>query len=442
MLEKYFEARHTIARFRSSPVGPYIDGFASQLHEWGYGWQAGGSCLRHAVHLGRWASSQHVPIPSIDEDALPQFEAHLGNCRCPYERAGSHERARARALVFLGYLRCAGVIAVPDEEAPPPDSVVVAGFGDWMRRHVGAKESTVRAYSRAVRALVERLGEDSAQYSPQALRSAVVAIAVGRGRSKAEQVVTATRAFLAYHAVMGRCSPDLASSVPKPAAWSQTVLPKHLPGNDVERLLASCNSTTPSGLRDRAIMLLLARLGLRGGDVVDLGLTDVDWRAATVRVSGKGRREVLLPLPQDVGDAILAYLQQGRPRLQLPRLFLSVRPPWRAIASSATISCVVARAIRRAGVDAPSKGAHLLRHSAATSMLEEGASLPTIGAVLRHRSIETTNQYARVDGKLLDEVAQPWLEDTAGTLLPVIAEGMLSAGLQSVAQPWLEVPSC
>jgi integrase len=177
----------------------------------------------------------------------------------------------------------------------------------------------------------------------------------------------------------------------------------------VQRIIDACDSNRPDGARDRAILLLLARLGLRGGDIVRMRLSDIDWANARVQVAGKGRREVRLPLPQEVGDAILAYLRARRAVVGCDRVFLRSRAPWRPLAESSGVSCIVKRAIARAGVSAPTRGAHLLRHSAATAMLREGISLPSIGIVLRHRSVETTSHYAKVDVELLRSVAQQWI---------------------------------
>ncbi|PIE15724.1 MAG: integrase [Proteobacteria bacterium] len=306
-----------------------------------------------------------------------------------------------------------------------------------MRRQRGSSDWMLRAYSRPVRGLIDRLGEDPAQYGAQAIRRAVLEMASGHGASKAQQVATATRMYLGFLAVTGRCSPHLADAVPRVARWSQTTLPKHLPAEEVDKLIASCDSaTTRTRLRDRAILLLLARLGLRADDVMSLRLGDIDWAEASFQVCGKGRREGRLPLPQDVGDAILGYLKEGRPRVSYDHVFLTARAPWRPIGNSSTVANVVGRAIERTGVQAPSRGSHLLRHSAATTMLRQGATLPAIGAVLRHRTLETTQQYPRVDGALLSQVAQPWPESAA------LDEGAAGDGavdidhLRSVAQPW------
>jgi site-specific recombinase XerD len=167
------------------------------------------------------------------------------------------------------------------------------------------------------------------------------------------------------------------------------------------------------GLRDRAVLLLLWRLGLRAGEVAALGFDDFDWTGGTVRVglSGKGRRETRLPLPQDVGDAVLAYLQRGRPAQADPHVFLNALRPWGPI-SRQSVASVVCRALHRVGLRMPSEGAHLLRHSLATHLLRQGQSLQAIAEILRHRSIETTAHYAKVDVTQLALIAQPWPEVT------------------------------
>jgi site-specific recombinase XerD len=223
-------------------------------------------------------------------------------------------------------------------------------------------------------------------------------------------IVTGSRSFLRFLAAIGRCSPLLVDAVPSVARWRLASLPRYLPTSDVARLVDSCPSGKPSGIRDRAVLLLLARLGLRSSDVCALRLQDVDFSQATLRLTGKARVEELLPLPQDVGDAVLLYLERARPASNDRHLFLT-GARGAAFASSGTVSCIVRGAARRAGV-VPPCGAHRLRHSAAFRMLHEGASLEAIGAVLRHRSLDSTAIYAKVDVRTLRLIAQPWPEVT------------------------------
>jgi len=214
--------------------------------------------------------------------------------------------------------------------------------------------------------------------------------------------------------VEGRCRPGLEHALVSPANWSQHSLPRGLTSQQVQSVLAACPST-PRGIRDRAILLLLIRLGLRAGDVAALCFSEPGFETATIRVSGKGGREVRLPLPQDVGDALLAYLKKGRPPVPSDRVFLrSMAPvkPFEGRQAGHAVTHVARAALKRAGVQSPIRGAHVFRHTAACQMLRQDVGLEDIAAVLRHRSIETTALYAKVDLRLLEQVAQPWPEVT------------------------------
>jgi site-specific recombinase XerD len=199
----------------------------------------------------------------------------------------------------------------------------------------------------------------------------------------------------------------LEAAIPSIAQWRLATLPRYLQPEDLERVIAACDGSTAHGIRDKAIVLLLARLGLRAGDVANLQLHDIDWAQGTFRVMGKSRREAKLPLPQDVGDAILDYLDRARPSVKTPYVFIRVIAPWTPI-TRYVVQHAAGEAIQRAGVKTPSLGAHVLRHSAATALLRQGASLQVIGEILRHRSVETTAHYAKVDTGLLHEVTMPW----------------------------------
>jgi integrase/recombinase XerD len=207
----------------------------------------------------------------------------------------------------------------------------------------------------------------------------------------------------------GLCPADLDDAIPTIAGWRLASLPRPLSSSEVERVIATCDPATRAGSRNRAILLLLVRLGLRAGEVATLRLADIDWHGATVQVAGKSRRASRLPLPQQVGDAIQAYLRHGRPQVAVDTVFLRVIAPWRSLTGQG-ITTVASRAIRSAGVVAPARGAHALRHSAAAEMLRQGGSLEQIRIVLRHRDAETTAHYAKVDLALLRRVAQPWPE--------------------------------
>jgi site-specific recombinase XerD len=285
----------------------------------------------------------------------------------------------------------------------------VQAYLDWLRQHRGLAENTIDGRRKFMNQLLPLLGPDPRTYDAARVRNVIVTESQHRSAVNMKDIVTVLRSYLSYLATQGQCSPLLVQAVPTVAHWKHSNLPKYLPAAKVEALINSCD-TAPNGIRDRAILLLLARLGLRAGDIMRLSINDIDWQQGSLRVCGKGRREAILPLPQDVGDALLKYLNEVRPKVPIARIFLrSLAPCQPFVESSTGISTIVRRALVRAGIhDAPSQGAHMLRHSAATTLLRSGAPLAAIGAVLRHRSIDTTAQYAKVDVPSLKQVAQPW----------------------------------
>lgn len=286
---------------------------------------------------------------------------------------------------------------------------LVERFRRWMIAHRGVTMRTLDHYEYDLRPFLAKLGDDPTRYEVAGVRGFLLDHLRDRGRGQAKRTLLAVRALLRFLAAEGYCRPDFAAALPRVPQWRLSALPRFLESEVVERVIASCDVTTPRGLRDRAILLLLARLGLRAGDIVAMRLADLDWEAGALRVCGKGRREAVLPLTQEVGDALLAYLERGRERVALESVFLGTHPPFRPLPSSAVVSAIVDSALRRAGVhDAPSRGAHLLRHSAATAMLRAGGTLESIAMVLRHRSVLTTAHYAKVDLRMLLEVVQPW----------------------------------
>lgn len=225
---------------------------------------------------------------------------------------------------------------------------------------------------------------------------------------RAQLCLSALRGFFRFLNQRGLLLADLASAVPTVANWRLTEVPKFIAPREVEQLLLSCDQDSLVGQRDYTVLLLLARLGLRAGEVVHLQLNDIDWRAGEIHVRGKGGRSDALPLPADIGEALAAYLRHGRPLCSTRRVFVRARAPHTGFASSVAIDSIVRRALQRAKLDPPRKGAHLLRHSLATAMLRDGASLAEIGQLLRHRLPQTTEIYAKVDPVSLGALAQPW----------------------------------
>jgi site-specific recombinase XerD len=407
MLETYFSAPKTLARLRAGPSGPYMDGLASSLERDGYRAATAVRYLRAAAHLGHFLQGRGGTLANIDFSA---FFRHLQTCRCPRSKGGRrnhHTSFGAKRyheyLLEIGVCQCS---LAPEVESAEPGLVI--GFRQWLQKHRGAAEPTVRQYSRGAADLMIALGDDPTCWDAKGVRGYFLERAAQCGVGTAEKLITSLRAFLRYLSVQGRCQADLDKAVPAFASWRLAELPRYLTAEQVRSLIAACDGSSPKRRRDRAILLLLARLGLRAGDVARLRVADIEWETGTLRVSGKGGYQVRLPLPQEVGDAIIDYVECRPLAGASDHIFVRNIAPFRPFIGGDGVSSVVRSAMKRAGVVTPAKGAHALRHTAATEMLRHGVPLNQIALVLRHRGIDTTAYYAKADVNLLKQIAQPW----------------------------------
>lgn len=391
-------------------TGP-IAVYAAHLTGLGYAALTIKGCTDSARHLGAWLALSGIAVSALDEHVLERFARH--RCRCGGNRVSDRLSAKYvnRARRFARFLGRLGLVTVIAPEAPVVDPSV-ARFGEWLRRHRGLSERTIARHVRMVSRLLPALGADPPAYDAARVRAVILSESARCSAAYVKTMAMALRGYLRFLAARGGCRPGLDHAVPPTPDWRLSALPRYLPLDDVARLIEGCDLSQPHGIRDRAILLLLARLGLRAHDVWAIEIGDVDWTASLVRVRGKRRRDVRLPLPQEAGDALLAYIERARPPVDEPRIFLRSAAPFVPFASSSVVSTIVRSALRRAGItDAPSQGAHLLRHSAATAMLRAGATLEAIGVVLRHESPDTTAHYAKIDVATLRLIAQPWPED-------------------------------
>lgn len=319
MLERHFVHRFHLQRLRSGPFAPYLDSLSESLHAAGYAKGTAREYLGCAAHLGVWMARAKLPIRALDEAMIVRFGKHQSSCRCPPPVGVRSAYGASRAArIALEHLRALGVVAPAPEPQSPPD--LVQRFDHWMLQHRGVREFTLSIYRPVLLHFLRAEGDVPAKYTARGVRRFVMRRVHGASNRMVSSTVAAVKMFLRYLAAEGRCRPGLDAAIPKLAAWSLASLPRGLPPGDVERLLSACDGRTPFGRRDRAVLLLLARLGLRAGDVLELRLDDIDFEAATLRVRGKGRRETALPLPQDVGDAILAYLASALSRSDPPVL--------------------------------------------------------------------------------------------------------------------------
>jgi len=407
MLETYFGSPKMVAHLRAGPSGQYIDGFAGSLERSGYDPSIAVRYLRAAAHIGHFTVEQGGTLANVD---LAAFSYHLRTCRCPRPKGGRRNhhtiygaRRYCEYLVAIGVSQCITSPGVQDA-----DPAIIIEYRQWLRKHRGAADSTVRLYSRDAVDILTALGNDLGRWNARGVRDHFLDRTGKCGAGTAEKLTTGLRAFLRYLSARGLCQADLDQAVPTFASWRLARLPRYLTAEQVDSLIVACDGSSLARRRDRAIVLLLARLGLRAGDVASLRIADIEWEAGTLRVSGKGRYQVRLPLPQDVGDAILDYLACRPPTRDCDHIFIRNIAPYRPFKRGDGVSSVVRCAMKRAGVVSPFKGAHVLRHTAATQMLRHGVPLDRIGLVLRHRGIDTTAYYAKADVNSLKEIAQPW----------------------------------
>jgi site-specific recombinase XerD len=411
-MDHYFRYGAIRQRLRVGPLSGYLDGFARQLSEYGYAIDTGQQQLRMVSHLSQWMGRRDLQAHDLSEPVLNRFLADR-------RRQGRLRNTDPRALGwFLEHLRRTGVV----ERTPPlpADGMRGALEGDFERyllQERGLAAATIGNYLRVARTfLTTHFDEEMAD--PQRLRPPDVIrfvhrIAQSQPPRSAKFTITGLRAFLRFLYVRGRTTTDLTPSVPTIPHWKVTAIPRSLKDHEVESLLRSCDRTTAVGKRDYAVLCLLARLGLRAGEVAAMALDDIDWRAGELTVRGKGGTRERLPLLAEVGQALAAYLREARPSCATRHLFATARAPFHEFAGPTTVCRIVEQALKRAGLNPPQRGAHLLRHSLATALLRRGASLQEIGDVLRHRHPATTQIYAKVDVAALQALAQPWPEEVS-----------------------------
>jgi len=397
----------------AGPLQPLVDAFVAELQAHRHTSLTVSGYEHSARHFAGWLCCNNIELDQVNDDVVKRFARH--RCRCPGSRRQDHISARyvRRVRRFIQFLADRRVLAAVTYPCLTSVEARIAAYQAWLRHHRGISERTIDRHGRMIMRLLPALGADPELYNAVLIRRVIIDEARRSSRPHVKTMTTALRGYLRFLAATGVCRLSLDHAVPIIPQWRLSALPRFLPGGAVEQVIASCDLTKPHGVRDRAILLLLARLGLRAGDVLMMRLSDIAWDEGMIRVRGKGRREIRLPLPQDAGDALLDYLSRGRPSADADRIFLRSRAPYRPFRDSSVISSIVRLALKRADIlDAPSRGANLLRHSAATSMLRAGATLDAVGTVLRHRSIDMTAHYAKVDVTMLQLIAQPWPGET------------------------------
>jgi site-specific recombinase XerD len=393
-----------LERLRVGPLAPFLDVYISRIEKDGF-LPSSVPCQAYAIaRFSKWLQQQDIRLGDLDEIRVRRFlDRDPGVVHLP-------EPATVRRLLLI--LRDIGVL-----KAEPPAVVTslqqcVAEYRKYLVHQRGLAESCLPNYlSYVEQFLSRRFGANEPCFMDLCasdvttfMKDQIGKLSAGRARL----LVTALRSFLRYLRHQGLIMVELSGCVPAVACWSFSEIPKSLPTGTVQRVLAQQVRTTAVSCRNFAILMLLARLGLRAGEVVALNLEDLDWEEGLIRIRRKGARWTQLPLPADVGEAIATYLRLHRPRCSSRRVFLCHSAPIRGFAHTITVSSIVRRTLIRAGVDSARTGAHLLRHTLAVDLLRNGASLDEIGDVLGHRSPNTTALYAKVDLAALSTITLPW----------------------------------
>jgi integrase/recombinase XerD len=407
-MKHFIDRQVVLSQVPEGPLAGHIGAFARSLREQGYALRSIQQHVLIAACFSRWLKQKRVALCSITSDEPAQYLRY----RALRARPSLGDSSSLNNL--LQFLRREGIISaekMPARRLIPAERCTQI-YEHHLREVRGLGKGTIHQYVLFIRAfLKDHFGDGPVVLSRLCAGDVVsfVQCQVRRmRRGRAKLLTSALRSYLLYARYRGDVELDLAAAVPAVANWSMSSIPRAISADHIRRLLASIDRRTLIGRRDYAILLLLARLGLRASAVAFLELDDIDWKAGQLSVRGKGGPRSGLPLPAEVGEAIVAYLRHGRPKSNSRRVFLRAKAPICGFQDGSAIGQIVERCLQRAGIDAPTNGAHQFRHGLATDMLRMGASLSEIGQLLSHRSPKTTKIYIKVDLDALRTLALPW----------------------------------
>jgi site-specific recombinase XerD len=407
VINQLFTFPKTIERLRQGPLSEHLDAYAIAVAEQGYAHHSIGRQIVAIADFSRWLKRQHIEIQALDHQVVDRFLRFR-------RRQQRLRRGDPKALDRMLSILCQkGMVKqCPPAVADSARSKIASEFHRYLLQEIGRSPATAKNYVPFIDQFLRERFQNRTPVLASLRASDVTRFVIRRAHQlspvRAGIMVTALRSFFRYLLRRGSIATDLAGCVPAVPNWSLSTLPRFLPIAEVERLLNRSDRKTSVGRRNYAILVLLARLGVRAGEVINLSLGDIDWASGQITIHGKGGRSAQLPLPADVGAALAAYLRRDRPPSASRRVFLRHRAPITGFANSSTLSSIVRRALKHAGIESAHTGAHVLRHSLATSMLRRGGSLDEIGELLRHQSPNTTAIYAKVDVAALHTLALPW----------------------------------
>lgn len=416
MIERYFNQPAVLRRMRAGIMSPHLNLLAAELEAQHYSRKSIRRQLRNSDAFGRWLAEQQIRVVNVTEAVVARYTEPMRRCPGP-SRSRGYRPHNSRGLPrLLDLLRRQGVMPAP-VDAVPSTSVGtehwLGAFGQHLGSVAGVALGTRKRYLGFARALLRTIfGEghpDFSQIRAEHVAAFVQARAEKRAPTCRKEPGSSVSVFLRFLSAAGLVPAHLEYAIPRVRQWTHAALPRFLTTNELDRVLAVPVEPTPKGLRGRAMLLLLVQLGLRAGEVVRLQLDDIDWRAGNVLIrAGKTRRERVLPLPQNAGEAMVRYLKEGRPTNFHRQIFLSLCPPHEPLASSVVLTGIAQSVLRRAGVLSHRPGAYVFRHTIATHMVWRGTTFKEIADVLGHRSLESTTIYAKLDLPSLAQIAGAW----------------------------------
>ncbi len=406
-MPRFFAANKIAQEMDQGPLCSIIPAYAALLSEQLYSQQSAYMQLRFLADMNQWLHQRQLQVTDLTESTIHRY------LRSRHRRLRPRRDDASIVKKLLQLLHAQGLL--PEEDTrhfDSPRQQIEHEFECYLSEERGLSIATLINYRSFIqRFLSTQFGDGPIRFAALNASDVIRFIrneAPGLIPKRAGLMISALRSFFRYLRCRGDIATDLAACIPPIANWQFSALPKFLHPHQVQQVLSQCDRATSRGRRDYAILLLLARLGLRACEIVALTLDDIQWETGEISIQGKGNRLASLPLPPDVGQAIAAYLKNDRPACSTRHVFIRMKAPRRGFAGSIAISTIVARTLKKAGIQSPHMGAHLFRHTLATQMLRQGATLAHISLLLRHRSLNTTTIYAKVDLESLRTLAQPW----------------------------------
>ncbi|ODS30165.1 MAG: site-specific recombinase [Candidatus Scalindua rubra] len=417
-LEQVFVNSETLERLREGPLAPQLDRFCRWLNDHGFARNTIRNHISHVSHFSRYLKQSGVTdSANLNSSQIRAFLAdHLPHCKC--RRAGAFQYNRIAFSVhrFMKYLQEYG-FACPSDKHMTPYYSLLDDYTKWLKNYHHLASGTLRLRRHCLAQFLDRIDTSFtpnklSTLSPDKIETFFLNYSNNHGQAARRSMQAVLRTFLRFCFIRGYIRRDLACAVPTLRTYKLDKLPRGIDDNQAQRLISSIDRKTKVGRRDYAIIQLLYTYGIRSGQVRALRLNDINWRQSQIRFAPlKHGKEVVQPLTDNVGESLLDYLKNTRPKISHPEVFLTSRAPYKPLGYSSTLSEIIARNMHRGDITSPSCGAHTFRHCFASRILKGGHSLKSIADMIGHRCIQTTFIYTKIDFQTLSQVALNWPEE-------------------------------